>query len=84
MSNRAGANSRASKYDYLIKLLLIGDSGKIISLVLFVFTRQVTKVYNTPILLTTHQALENHAFCCVTLMIRSRHHLLQRLVLISR
>ncbi len=28
MSNRAGGNSRASKYDYLIKLLLIGDSGK--------------------------------------------------------
>jgi len=27
MSNRAGGNSRASKYDYLIKLLLIGDSG---------------------------------------------------------
>lgn len=28
MSNRAGGNSRASKYDYLIKLLLIGDSGE--------------------------------------------------------
>mmetsp|Transcript_25114 Transcript_25114/g.51070 ORF Transcript_25114/g.51070 Transcript_25114/m.51070 type:complete len:212 (-) Transcript_25114:178-813(-) len=27
MSSRAGGNSRASKYDYLIKLLLIGDSG---------------------------------------------------------
>lgn len=27
MSNRAGGNSRAAKYDYLIKLLLIGDSG---------------------------------------------------------
>eukprot|EP01038_Epipyxis_sp_PR26KG_P006231 gene6231-8586_t len=27
MSNRAGANSRASKYDYLIKLLIVGDSG---------------------------------------------------------
>eukprot|EP01036_Dinobryon_divergens_P027525 gene27525-36319_t len=29
MSNNkpAGGNSRASKYDYLIKLLLIGDSG---------------------------------------------------------
>lgn len=27
MSNRGGGNSRASKYDYLIKLLLIGDSG---------------------------------------------------------
>jgi Ras-related protein Rab-8A len=26
-SNRAGGNARASKYDYLIKLLLIGDSG---------------------------------------------------------
>jgi hypothetical protein len=30
MSNRqGGANTRASKYDYLIKLLLIGDSGKL-------------------------------------------------------
>lgn len=28
MASRAGGNSRASKYDYLIKLLLIGDSGK--------------------------------------------------------
>lgn len=28
MSNRAGGNSRAAKYDHLIKLLLIGDSGK--------------------------------------------------------
>jgi hypothetical protein len=27
MSNRAGGNARAAKYDYLIKLLLIGDSG---------------------------------------------------------
>eukprot|EP01039_Chlorochromonas_danica_P012948 gene12948-14930_t len=27
MSNRAGGNSRAAKYDHLIKLLLIGDSG---------------------------------------------------------
>lgn len=27
MSNRPGGNSRAAKYDYLIKLLLIGDSG---------------------------------------------------------
>ena len=27
MSNRAGGNTRAAKYDYLIKLLLIGDSG---------------------------------------------------------
>jgi len=33
MSNRNGGNSRASKYDYLIKLLLIGDSGKEISFV---------------------------------------------------
>lgn len=30
MSNRAGGNSRAAKYDHLIKLLLIGDSGKIV------------------------------------------------------
>lgn len=32
MSSRAGGNSRASKYDYLIKLLLIGDSGKFLLL----------------------------------------------------
>lgn len=31
MSNRAGGNARAAKYDYLIKLLLIGDSGKFCS-----------------------------------------------------
>jgi hypothetical protein len=31
MSSRPGGNTRAAKYDYLIKLLLIGDSGKFIS-----------------------------------------------------
>jgi hypothetical protein len=28
MSNRAAGGVRTAKYDYLIKLLLIGDSGK--------------------------------------------------------
>jgi hypothetical protein len=28
MSNARGGNARSAKYDYLIKLLLIGDSGK--------------------------------------------------------
>ncbi len=29
MSGRAGGTTRTAKYDYLIKLLLIGDSGKL-------------------------------------------------------
>jgi Ras-related protein Rab-8A len=29
MSNRPGGGTRTAKYDYLIKLLLIGDSGKL-------------------------------------------------------
>lgn len=33
MSNRAGGNARAAKYDHLIKLLLIGDSGKLVLLI---------------------------------------------------
>lgn len=36
MSNRAGGNTRAAKYDYLIKLLLIGDSGAANSITVFV------------------------------------------------
>lgn len=28
MSNARGGNARSAKYDHLIKLLLIGDSGK--------------------------------------------------------
>jgi hypothetical protein len=74
MANKGSGGVRSAKYDYLIKLLLIGDSGE--SLLALNFPP-----HGSFFLL---KVLENRVFSCDIQMTHSPLHLLQPLALISK